>query len=453
MSHIVWFRKDLRIYDNPALLAASVEPIIPIYINDPAEQMGGMSKLWLYKSLAKLSKSIGQLSIYNGRPIDIIKRLVDANNISGVFWNKCYEPWRLDNEVAKYLVQLGIPCHTFNASLLWEPDSILKSDGTYYKVFTPFYKNGCLPKEPRVPENVNPNIRLTMNKVPDEGLQFKHNIWHDKLDINPGEAAAHDRLNAFLKGGANGYKEGRNFPATSHTSQLSPHLHFGEISPNQVWYKAKQADLPPKDLEHFLSELGWREFSYYLLHHFPGLPSQNFQAKFDKFPWSHDIQKLQAWQKGMTGYPIVDAAMRQLWQTGYMHNRTRMIAASFLVKNLFVHWHHGRDWFWDCLSDADLANNSAGWQWVAGSGADAAPYFRIFNPILQSEKFDPEGDYIRKYVPELSKLPNKFLHAPWTAPQDELASAKVRLGVDYPYPIIDFAETRNQSLEYYKTLS
>lgn len=457
MINIVWFRKDLRISDNPALVAAlKVGPVIPIYLNDPEEKLGRMSKLWLSKSLAELSKSLeNKLSIYNGPSIELIAKLVVANEVTGVYFNRGYEPWRRESDeaIAKYLNSKNISVNVFSASLLWEPDQVLKSDGTYYKVFTPFYRKGCLSKEePRFPLEA-PKIAIANNKLPSEGLDFAHENWHDKMQIQVGERAAQGKLEIFLSGGAHGYKEGRNFPAQNHTSRLSPHLHLGEISPNQCWHAAKQvASLPPTDLDHFLSELGWREFSYYLLYHFPGLPEDNFQSKFDKFPWKNDDSKLKSWQKGLTGYPIVDAAMRELWQTGDMHNRTRMIVASFLVKNLFIHWHHGRDWFWDCLSDADLASNSASWQWVAGCGADAAPYFRIFNPILQSEKFDPEGEYIRKYVPELKALPNKYLHAPWTAPEEILQAAHLTIGVDYPEPIIDFSCARALSLEYYKSL-
>jgi len=270
-----------------------------------------------------------------------------------------------------------------------------------------------------------------------------------------GEAAAQKQLQHFLDNGLLGYKEGRNYPVKDNTSRLSPYLQFGEISPNQIWHAAQMRTNTKNiaDVEHFLRELGWREFSYHLLYHFPDLPRKNFQSKFDTFEWTYNETLLQAWKHGKTGYPIVDAGMRELWQTGYMHNRVRMIVASFLIKNLLIHWHHGEDWFWDCLIDADLANNSASWQWVAGSGADAAPYFRIFNPITQGQKFDPDGTYTRKFVPELSSIPDKFLFNPWEAPQEILRACGVRLGDTYPLPIVNLAASRNEALRIYKELS
>ena len=282
--------------------------------------------------------------------------------------------------------------------------------------------------------------------------------WKDGLaaiwDI--GEAAAHDRLYAFLDDGLDGYKDGRNFPAKRNVSRLSAYLHWGEISPNAVWYAAKDRmdagigqDL---DCDHFLSELGWREFSHSLLYHFPELPRKNLQPRFDSFNWRDDPALLKSWQKGLTGYPVVDAGMRELWQTGYMHNRVRMIVGSFLVKNLRLHWHHGEAWFWDCLVDADLANNSAGWQWIAGCGADAAPYFRIFNPITQGVKFDPDGHYIRRYLPELANLPDAYLCSPWEAPAEILAGAGVRLGETYPKPIVDVKASREAALAAFSAL-
>jgi deoxyribodipyrimidine photo-lyase len=276
--------------------------------------------------------------------------------------------------------------------------------------------------------------------------------WKDDLLINwdVGERGAQSRLDQFVQNELDGYKEGRNFPTNKNVSRLSPYLHWGEISPNTVWYKVKdRADLGignTKDNDHFLSEIGWREFSNSLLFHFPTLPRENLQKKFDKFPWNYDKAKLMAWKKGKTGYPIVDAGMRELWSTGYMHNRLRMIVGSFLVKNLLIHWHEGEKWFWDCLLDADLANNSASWQWIAGCGADAAPYFRIFNPITQGLKFDADGIFIRKFIPEIANLPNKYIFNPWEAPEDVLEKANVRLGENYPNPIIDLKSSREEAL-------
>ena len=282
--------------------------------------------------------------------------------------------------------------------------------------------------------------------------------WHDGIaaEWTPGEAGAAERLERFLESGIRNYKQGRNRPDQAFVSRLSPHLHFGEISPHRVWHAARplgdRSELE-KDVDHFLSELGWREFSHYLLYHWPEITDHNLQRKFNRFPWRDDDQSLRRWQRGRTGYPIVDAGMRELWQTGYMHNRVRMIVGSFLVKNLMLHWRHGEAWFWDTLVDSDLANNSASWQWVAGSGADAAPYFRIFNPVLQGKKFDPNGDYVRQYVPEIAALPNKHLQAPWEAPAEVLREAGIELGKDYPEPIVDLMESRDRALAAFKALT
>ena len=288
--------------------------------------------------------------------------------------------------------------------------------------------------------------------IEDLGLLPLEN-WYKKLDNHweIGEVAAKNKMHNFINTGLNGYKDQRNYPFKKNVSRLSPHLHFGEISPNQIWYEVVE-NIPNKDVDHFLSELGWREFSNYLLFHFPNLNEINFQRKFDDFPWKFNNELFSAWTKGETGYPIVDAGMRELWQTGYIHNRVRMIVASFLVKNLLIHWHYGRDWFWDCLVDADLANNSASWQWVAGSGADAAPYFRIFNPVIQGEKFDINGEYTRRFVPELSLLPNNYLFKPWEASKEILNRSSVELGKTYPFPIVDLRETREIALNSYNVI-
>jgi deoxyribodipyrimidine photo-lyase len=292
-----------------------------------------------------------------------------------------------------------------------------------------------------------------------DGLQLLPNTGWDKMLASHwqiGEAGAIARLAAFIDQDVLGYKEGRNFPALPNVSRLSPHLHWGEVSPNTVWYAAKDrmdaGAINQEDGDHFLSELGWREFSHALLYYFPDLPRQNLQPRFDKFAWKDDADALQRWQRGQTGYPIVDAAMRQLWQTGYMHNRLRMIVGSFLVKNLRLHWHHGEAWFWDCLVDADLANNSASWQWIAGCGADAAPYFRIFNPITQASKFDPNGEFIRHFVPEIAGLADAYLFSPWEAPRQILDAANVVLGQTYPHPIVDVKSSRLDALAAFAAL-
>lgn len=466
---IFWFRQDLRLSDNPGLLEAEKNGLVmPIYILDDASasefKMGGASKLWLHHSLDSLNKSLGgKLNLYNGSAKEILFDIIKKNRANAVYWNRCYEPHRIhmDTQIKAELINAGIECKSFNGSLLWEPWDILKKDNTYYKVFTPFYRNGCLTATaPRTPLPRPENITY----LKDEKSLAIHDLdllptvpWNKKMEPywEIGEDAAQQKLQVFLENGLQNYKEYRNHPSKPNTSRLSPHLHFGEISPNQAWHAARHYGHShgiENDLDCFLSELGWREFSYYLLYHFPELPRKNFQSKFDHFPWQHNMDHLKAWQHGQTGYPIVDAGMRELWETGYMHNRVRMIVASFLVKNLGIHWHHGEDWFWDCLVDADLASNSASWQWVAGSGADAAPYFRIFNPVLQGEKFDSDGDYTRRFVPELKHLPNKYLFKPWTAPAHILKASGVILGKTYPNPIINLEKSRDAALEAYKNI-
>jgi len=466
---IHWFRQDLRLSDNPALdSAAQYETLIPIYILDEVNsgefKMGAASKWWLHQSLTKLNESLdGKLLVYQGNPHEILNKLIEEQEVSYVTWNRCYEPWRVDRdkEIKRNFEDKNVAVESFSASLLWEPWTISKDDGTPYRVFTPFYKKGCLnSEEPRLPAGKVDLSNLYSEDLSSDSITDLNLLptikWYKSFEEewNPGEIGAEQNLNSFLDSGLLNYKEGRNFPSQEFVSRLSPHLHFGEISPNEVWYKAKTKEGISgieKSLAHFHSELGWREFSYYLLYHFPDLPNKNFQEKFDIFPWQENEEFLALWQKGNTGYPIVDAGMRELWQTGYMHNRLRMIVGSFLVKNLLIDWRFGERWFWDCLVDADLASNSASWQWVAGSGADAAPYFRIFNPITQGLKFDPEGEYTKKYVPELRNLPNKYLFSPWEAPENILADAGIELGKNYPKPMVDLKLSRETALEAFAT--
>lgn len=462
---IFWFRQDLRIFDNLGLFeAAKIGPVIPIYIWDedhrPDSKTGAASKWWLHHSLNYLNHSLdNNLNVYKGLPQEVINHIINTHPVKAVYWNRCYEPWRVteDAKTKILLKERGTECKSFNSSLLWEPFTILKADKTPYKVYSAFYQNGCLksskPREliPR-PEKLI-LIKDHSNPTTLDHLNLLGSIpWHSKLEHHwdVGEKAAQKKLMTFLNSNLKGYKENRNYPAMKAVSRLSPHLHFGEISPHQIWHTLDQEETC-QDKNHFLSEIAWREFSYYLLYHFPTLPYKNFRPQFDRFPWEKNALLLKAWQKGKTGYPIVDAGMRELWQTGYMHNRVRMIAGSFLVKNLLLHWHHGRDWFWDCLVDADLANNSASWQWVAGSGVDAAPYFRIFNPVTQGEKFDPTGLYTRHFVPELSKLPDQYLFKPWEASPEILKNARIILGKDYPTPIVDMKKSRQAALAAYKT--
>ncbi|MEC7840537.1 MAG: deoxyribodipyrimidine photo-lyase [Chlamydiota bacterium] len=461
---IVWFRQDLRLSDNPALTeAVQAGKILPIYILDDCApkpfNIGGASKAWLHHSLENFNKSLGgQLNIYAGKTSEVIESLLQQYGVKNIFWNKCYEPWQVKQEKDVKTLCKGndIRCHEFNGNYLWSPNEVLKDDGHYYKVFTPYKKRAylCPPRKTVYVQDKPQCIKDEKNSISiaDLNLLPKKLNWHQQMlkHWEIGEIAAQKKLDAFIANALSGYKEGRDFPGQNQTSLLSPHLHFGEISPAQIWESIDRVEGP--DQEHFLSEVVWREFSCYLLYHFKRLHADNFNAKFNLFPWKDNASHLKAWQTGNTGYPIVDAGMRELWQTGYMHNRVRMIVASFLVKNLTIHWHRGRDWFWDCLVDADLANNSASWQWVAGSGADAAPYFRIFNPVTQGEKFDKHGDYTRKYVPELKDLPDKYLFKPWTAPDEVLRAAGIELGENYPKPIVDLAASREKALDAYQTL-
>ena len=463
---IYWFRRDLRLLDNPALSeAANAGPVIPIYILDKLQTNyteGRASRWWQNQSLYSLNKQLNhRLLIFNGDPKEIILRLAKVSDSKTVYWNRCYEPWQIevDSKIERILKEKNINVITRNGSLLWEPWRTLKKDGTPYKVFTPYFKKRCLSlPEPRKP--IPKPLNMILADIPSKTaikanfISPKECSWENKIKKywRIGEKAAINKLENFLKSGLSSYKEGRNYPSKKNISMLSPHLHFGEISPNTIWHRVRTSG-QSEDSNHYLSELGWREFSYNLLYYFPQLPNKNLQTKFDRFPWRDNSEHLKKWQDGETGYPIIDAGMRELWETGFMHNRLRMIAGSFLVKNLLIHWHYGKEWFWNCLVDADLASNSASWQWVAGCGADAAPYFRIFNPIAQGQKFDPSGEYTRKFVPELRKLPNKYLFTPWEAPTELLADSGIKLGKDYPYPIVDLKNSRELALDAYSSIS
>ena len=463
--NIYWFRLDLRILDNPAFYNAALEnKVIPIYILDDVNGdnlIGSASKVWLHESLKVLNKKLnGNILFFSGDPKKIIKDLVDNYNPKGFYWNRLYDQYSItrDMKIKEFLSKSNIKVKSYSASLLIEPWENLKEDNTPYKVFTPFYKKAYLSNDINYKIYSLPNLnnmfetKNTKNTLDALKLVPQHK-WVEKVltDWKIGEKHALNKFNSFLINKAANYKEGRNFPAKNSVSFLSPHIHFGEISPKYIWKETKKKQMN-KDLLHFLRELGWREFSYYLLYHFPSLPEVNLQKKFDNFPWCNNKKYFCLWKKGLTGYPIVDAGMRELYQTGYMNNRVRMIVASFLVKNLLIHWREGKKWFWECLFYADLANNSASWQWVAGSGADAAPYFRIFNPILQAKKFDPYGKYIKKYVPELRKLENKYLFSPWEAPSEILKKSNIVLGLNYPKPIVDLKESRNAALLAYGSL-
>ncbi len=485
---IIWFRNDLRLADNRALIeACKYKNVLPIYIFDEnlpeSEKMGSASKVWLHYALKSLNDSLGgNLSFYSGNSLDVLKRLVCKYEVSGIFWNRLYDSSSIsrDSEIKAYfkggMLDRDVEVESFNSSLLWEPWTVKKADGTPYKVFTPYYRRGCLNAEE--PHEVYPvpsfknwkkdsdSIDLEeLDLLPSESSFVSSSVhfsvpsstfWHKKIkeEWNISEKGGLEKLEFFIENSLQNYKDGRNYPSKSFTSKLSPYLHFGQISPNQVWQSLKFLDekFHDENMDCFCSELGWREFSYSLLFYNKDLQHKNIRESFDNFEWLENKSHLLAWQKGQTGIPIIDAGMRELWQTGFMHNRIRMLVGSFLVKNLRLHWHHGERWFWDCLVDADLASNSASWQWIAGCGADAAPYFRIFNPVTQSEKFDPDGSYIRKYVPELANLANKFLFKPWTAPEKVLKEAGVELGKNYPYPLVDLKVSRQEALDAFKQI-
>jgi deoxyribodipyrimidine photo-lyase len=475
---LLWFRDDLRLTDNPALVRAveSGAPVLPLYVLDDESpgirSLGGASRWWLHHSLAALSKELASrgatLLLRHGPAERIVLDLAQHIGAQAVVWNRRYEKPAidLDSRTKAELVARGIRAESSNAALLNEPWEVKGKTGDPLRVFSPYWRAALARGEPPAPLPAPAAIRgLPVNGL--EGVELGSlGLLPTKPDWSagfgpvwtPGEAGARERLATFLDRELKGYAEDRDRPDLDKTSRLSPHLRFGEIGARQIWHAVEGSAAvgtsrgTAKDRQKFLAELGWREFSYHLLFHFPDLGTANFQPRFDAFPWATDSASLTAWQRGRTGYPIVDAGMRQLWQTGWMHNRVRMIVASLLVKHLLIHWREGEDWFWDTLVDADPANNAASWQWVAGSGADAAPYFRIFNPILQGERFDPEGDYVRRFVPELARLPANVIHKPWTAEPAVLARAGVTLGRDYPRPIVDHDAARARALDAFGTL-
>jgi deoxyribodipyrimidine photo-lyase len=470
---IVWFRDDLRLSDHHALNAASQTgaPTICLYVLDEAtdvpnaRHLGGATRWWLAQSLRALQKSLSSIGaslvLRQGSAARIITELARETDADAVFWNEIAQaPHRaIADRVAAALKEIGAAAQSFPGDLLVAPAGIRNKENRGLRVFTPFWRRvqalGDPPTPVPAPRRLHPGPTLATDSLESWGLEPTHPDWAAGLREmwTPGESSAQTQLNAFLDGGVGGYPLGRDRPDRDATSRLSPHLRFGEISPRQVWHAARFAAAGRPSLaggiNKFLSELGWREFCRHLLFDVPDLATRNLQPAFNAFPWKHDDGALQAWQRGLTGYPIVDAGMRQLWRTGIMHNRVRMVAASFLVKHLLIDWREGEKWFWDTLVDADPGSNPANWQWVAGCGADAAPYFRVFNPILQGEKFDPDGVYVRRWVPELALLPNGVIHQPWSATPLELTSSGVVLGSTYPEPIIDHRKGRERALAAY----
>lgn len=464
MKTLYLHRQDLRLFDNPALSAANeVGGFVPLYVCP--EELGGASEWWLHHSLAALKTDYAQygaeLVLRSG---DVVSQVLDVAKAIGanqVVWNRVYTPQgiELGQQLKAALAEQGIMCRSFNAQLLLEPAKALNLQGKPYKVFTPFWR-AARQMVPLVPPLDIPSLNPLTNSLPSESLDAWNLLpsspdWAQGLREawKPGEQSAQKRWQAFLNDGVKDYAQLRDFPSVAANSSLSPSLAFGEISARQIWFEGQAAisegRVGANQAEAFLRQLGWREFCSYLLFHFPDIEEQPFNSKFAPFEWQDNKELLVAWQRGETGYPIVDAGMRELWHTGIMHNRVRMIVASFLTKHCLIHWQQGADWFWDTLVDADLANNVCGWQWVAGCGADAAPYFRIFNPVLQSEKFDAKGLYLRRWLPELSQLDNKAIHQPWAA---KALPPNFKLGRDYPNPVVDHKSAREAALAAYANI-
>lgn len=477
---IVWFRDDLRLSDHPALRAASDTggPVICLYVLDEVSAalrapngrpLGGAARWWLAQSLRSLQKGLAALGaplvLRRGSAASVISGLARDSGAGAVFWNEVEQaPQRaVEDEVAAALDVIGATAHRCPSDLLAAPSAIRSKEGRELRVFTPFWRRlvqvRTPPQEPLpAPKALRPASDIASDPLESWGLEPSRPDWAGGLRETwaPGETSAHNRLREFLADDLSGYASHRDRPDRAGTSRLSPHLRFGEVSPRQLWCAGRfaMAESPARagDVDKFLSELGWREFCRHLLFEHPDLSKRNLQPSFDSFPWRHDEPALRAWQRGKTGYPVVDAGMRELWHTGTMHNRVRMVAASFLVKHLLIDWREGEKWFWDTLVDADPGSNPANWQWVAGSGADAAPYFRVFNPVLQGEKFDPEGKYVARWVPELAQLPAPLTHQPWRATPLELKAAGLELGADYPAPIVDHKAARARALKAYASI-
>jgi deoxyribodipyrimidine photo-lyase len=470
---IVWFRRDLRLTDQPALRAAreTGRPVLAFFcLDDEAagdRADGGAARVWLHGALASLGASLsaegGTLHLAKGDTLAALTHLIETTGAQAVFWTRRYEPWAVaqSKTMKAALEARAIKTASFNGQLLFEPWTVETKTGDPYKVYSPFRRA----VEPRLegmaltreagpthwhdgPQGLSLTDLTLLPKTPDWSTGIRSAWTFD-------QAAALANLEAFLSGPVQTYGEDRNRPDLIGTSRLSPYLAMGQISPRQIVVRTQSAvqagDANPKEAAKFISEVLWREFSYHLLWHFPHMATRNWREDFDAMPWADNPRDLQAWQHGQTGYPIVDAGMAELWHTGWMHNRVRMIVASFLTKHLMIDWRAGERWFWDTLVDADLANNCAGWQWTAGSGADAAPYFRVFNPISQGQKFDPNGDYVRKWLPALANLPTEYIHAPWEADAGVLSKAGVRLGTHYPKPIVQHDVGRKRALDAYQT--
>ncbi|KZC99358.1 MULTISPECIES: deoxyribodipyrimidine photo-lyase [unclassified Thalassospira] len=480
---VMWFRNDLRLADNPALLATvkwakeNDGAVLPVFILDDviSHQLGGATKWWLEKSLTALNRDIAGLGdtksdralrLFKGNAKTVLETLADDKPVKAVFWNRLYDKpsTKRDTDIKAALQGHGLTCESHKANLLFEPWDVKTGSGTDFKVYSPFWRACQKLPAPREPKSAPESLALFKGEVDgqinitDFDLSPKPVNWAGGLEerFTPGEQGAKDQLFDFIDDRLTDYADLRDRPDRRVTSELSPHLRFGEISPYQVWHAANHySDANPgkgKTASKFIAELGWREFAHHILYHATDLRSVPLQGQFKHFPWSEDTKGLRAWQKGQTGFPIVDAGMRELWHTGYMHNRVRMIVGSILVKHLLIHWRDGLAWFDDTLVDACPANNPFSWQWIGGCGADAAPYFRIFNPVLQGEKFDPKGDYVRQWVPELRDMPEQYIHKPWEASPLILKAADVTLGKTYPEPLIGLKEGRERALSAYQDM-
>lgn len=472
---LVWFRRDLRLADNPALLAAAASgrPLLPVFVLDDETPgnwaPGAASRWWLHHSLASLRRDLGErglpLILRRGPADKVVLDLAAETGAAAVHWNRLYEPALIarDTELKTRLGERGVAAGSHAGTVLYEPWTVTTRKGGFYMVFTRFWQACRAVGDPPPPLPPLPPLPASLPTAPAEPASDDLAGWRLlptapdwagglRQAWVPGETGAAAALDRFLEAPAASYADARDIPAEPATSGLSPHLHFGEIGPRQVWHAVVQRLGWSGSAEAFLKELTWREFARHVLYHVPDLPDRPMDRRFEDFPWRDDPEALRAWQQGRTGYPLVDAGMRELWSTGAMHNRVRMVAASFLAKHLLAPWQAGEAWFWDALVDADLASNSFNWQWVAGCGADAAPYFRIFNPVRQGERFDPEGRFVRRWLPELASLPDNYVHAPWTAPAAVLAAAGVRLGETYPRPIVDHKAARERALAAFQSI-
>ena len=471
---IVWFRNDLRLADNPALHHARERgaPVLCVFVlesDNGLRALGAASRWWLHHSLERLAESLdkigARLDVLEGEAGKLIPALAKAANAGALHFNRRYGAAgvKLDERIEKAVAGEDRAVEITNGRLLNEPWEIKTKTGGSYGVYTPYWKaclahglpDEVLPRPRKLDAAPYPSGGPKRASIADLGLLPTTPNWAEGWDDawTPGEDGATARLRTFLKDHLKDYSEERNRLASHGTSRLSPHLRFGEISPRTIVAetKAKQTKASAEGAETYLSEIGWREFDYHNLHYHPDVATKNLHGQFDRMPWEKlGKTELERWERGQTGFPVVDAGMRELWQTGYMHNRVRMITASFLIKDLMCDWRVGEQWFWDCLCDADPANNTMNWQWVAGSGADAAPFFRIFNPVSQGEKFDPDGEYVRRWVPELGKIEGKAIHAPWTLGADELKTAGVTLGKTYPAPMVDHKKARQRALDAYE---